>query len=420
VREEFVVSGRITSAIHAGYKKAFSAIIDSNVTTIIAAFILLNFDAGPIKGFAVTLIIGIISSMFTALFMTRYFFAGWVKEFRMRNLFKGTNFDFLKRAKLAATLSLIIIVAGGGLLFMQRSTIFGMDFTGGYALNVTLQEGNAAAAKQALIEAGVPSNQLQVRTQGRANQLRLQFGIGMEQLGGPFYGMSQEVSPEGAIYLYESNPRINWVVGALTSAGLDLAPDILPTLDANWNAISGQFSETMRKSAMWGLGLALLAILAYITIRFEFKYAVSSITALVHDVLITSGVMAIFYWIGLPIQVDLQVIAALMTIIGYSLNDTIVIFDRIREDGRLHRKLTFSEVINRALNTTLNRTFITSGTTLIVLFSLDIFGGMAIFSFSLVMTIGVIFGTLSSLFIASPVLLYFHNRELARQEAVRA
>ena len=137
---------------------------------------------------------------------------------------------------------------------------------------------------------------------------------------------------------------------------------------------------------------------------------------LIHDVVITLGIMALFHKLGFAVQIDLQVIGAIMTIIGYSLNDTIIVFDRIREDTKLFRKMSFVDIINHSLNVTLSRTLMTSGTTLLVLFTLVLLGGQSIFAFSLVMTIGVLVGTLSSLFIASPVMLYFHNRELQKQE----
>ncbi len=173
--------------------------------------------------------------------------------------------------------------------------------------------------------------------------------------------------------------------------------------------MSGQFSEAMRDNAAYGLRLALLAILLYITLRFEFKFAVAAVIGLSHDVIATVGFLALFHMIGLPIEIDLQVIGAIMLIVGYSLNDTIIVFDRLREDIRLLRKLSFSEIINHALNVTLNRTLMTSGTTMLVLFSLVLLGGKTIFGFALVMLMGVGIGTLSSLFIAPPMLLYFHD-----------
>ncbi len=194
-----------------------------------------------------------------------------------------------------------------------------------------------------------------------------------------------------------------------------LSPSSLQNLDKNWTEVSGQMSDAMRNNAIIGLTIALLCILVYITIRFEFKYAVSATICLAHDVVFTIGVLAILHALGLAIQIDLNTVAALMTIVGYSLNDTIIVFDRIREDVRLMRKSSFSEIINHALNVTLSRTIMTSGTTLLVLIPLILLGGSTLFGFSLVMAIGVIFGTLSSLFIAAPLMKYFHDREQQKE-----
>lgn len=420
IREEFSHSGRIASAVQAGYRKAFSAIIDSNVTTIMAALILMHFDSGPIKGFAVTLIVGIVSSMFTALFMTRYFFAGWVlnpkhTELKMANLFKQTNFNFLSKARLAIILSIALMAIGCAMLVTERNTMFGMDFTGGYSLTLELQEQPGVTyrvqALEALHGAGAASGEVQIRELNRPNHLLIQLGAGMEEEGHPFWGLPVEALQGNFAYSYQKNPRIAWVVDTLESYGLAVRPDSLPRLEGQWTLMSGQFSDAMRNSAILALGLALICILLYITVRFEFKYAVSAIIALAHDVLITVGAMAILHRFGVPVQIDLQAVGAIMTIVGYSLNDTIIIFDRIREDSRIFRKMKFSELINHALNVTLNRTLMTSGTTVLVLIALVTLGGSAIFSFALVMTLGVVFGTFSSLFIASPALLYFHGKE---------
>jgi SecD/SecF fusion protein len=432
IREEFKVSGRIASAIQTGYRKAFSAIIDSNITTIIAALILIQFDSGPIKGFAVTLIIGIASSMFTALFLTRYFFAGWVqnpknKVLEMAQFFEQTNFNFLAQARKAILISLGVIVFGLGLFATEAKAMFGMDFTGGYSLIVNLQESADAAHKQnyrleageALLAAGATVNDFQIRELSKPNQLRIQLSTGMEEKGHPFYGMADNSGDEKYLLSYQSNPKISWLVNALESKGLKIQEADLSTLDKNWTVISGQFSDTMRNNAALGLGLALLSILIYITFRFEFKYAIAAVIGLAHDVLITLGILAFLHWIGLSVQIDLQVVGALMTIIGYSLNDTIIIFDRVREDVRTLKKLSFSEVVNHSLNVTLSRTVMTSGTTLLVLLSLVILGGKSIFDFSLVMTLGVFVGTLSSLFIVAPVLIYFHNREVEQESSLK-
>lgn len=426
IREEFNISGRIASAIQAGYRKAFSAIIDSNITTIIAAVILIQFDSGPIKGFAISLIIGIISSMFTALFMTRYFFAGWVqnpehKSLKMSQFIsKVTNFDFLGKWKMAVIISLVVMVIGTYFFAMERRTLFGMDFTGGYSLNVELVEqpdhpSYRLKAMDAILAHGATSNDIQIRELSRPNQLRIQLAMGIEEKGHPFYQMPTHVDGKFS-YEYQHNPRIAWVVSALQSANLQIVPSQLDHLSDNWMVISGQLSDSMRNNALIGLTIALLCILIYITMRFEFKFAIAAVVGLVHDVIITLGILAIFHAIGFAVQIDLQVIGAIMTIIGYSLNDTIIVFDRIREDLHTMRKMKFHEIVNHALNVTLSRTIMTSGTTLLVLLALVLLGGKTIFAFSLVMTIGVLVGTASSLFIAAPVLLYFHNREVSQEQ----
>lgn len=421
VREEFKISGRIGSAIMTGYRKAFSAIFDSNITTIIAAVILIQFDSGPIKGFAVMLIIGIVSSMFTALFMTRYYFAGWVrnpqnKSLTMAQFLKNTNYDFLAQAKKAIWISAVVILIGTFFLVSERRTIFGMDFTGGYSLTLNVEEkpnhpNYRLEAINALQQGGASVRDFEVRELSRPTQLRIQLGTSMDEKGHPFYQMP-ETLPEGRYsFDYMRDPRLTWVVDTLAKSGLSVQPDELSSLTKSWTIMSGQFSDAMRNNAVWGLVIALVALLIYITIRFEFKYAVGAVVGLVHDVIITLGILALFHAMGFPVQIDLQVVGAIMTIIGYSLNDTIIVFDRIREDVKLMRRSTFPEVINHALNVTLSRTIMTSGTTLLVLLALVLLGGQSIFSFSLVMTVGVVIGTLSSLFIASPVMLFIHNRE---------
>jgi SecD/SecF fusion protein len=425
IREEFAISGRLASAVHAGYRKAFSAIIDSNVTTIIAALILLNFDSGPIRGFAVTIIIGIVSSLFSALFLTRFFFAGWVqnpehKELKMANFIKSASFNFLKFTKPTIIFSGIVILVGTYLLVSGRHTILGMDFTGGYALSIELpvnQKGDyRQEVEQALLKQGASAQDFQVRELNPANNVRVFLSTSLVQPGHPLYGLPDLTDQKDVSYAYENNPKISWVVNALKASSIELSPQVKTSLDKNWTAISGQMSDSMRTNAIIGIALALICILIYITFRFEFKYAISATICLAHDVVFCIGVIALLHKLGVPIQIDLHTIAALMTIVGYSLNDTIIVFDRIREDIRLMRKHSFGEIINHALNVTLSRTLMTSGITLLVLLPLIALGGSTIFGFALVMAIGVVFGTLSSLFIAAPLMQYFHNRETQNEE----
>lgn len=424
IREEFAISGRIASAIHAGYRKAFSAILDSNVTTIIAALVLLHFDSGPIKALAIMLVIGIISSFFTALFLTRYFFAGWVqnpkhKSLNMLNWFKAKTYNFLKHTKKTVIFSAIVILIGGFLVIAERHTIFGMDFSGGYALTVELAQQENADYRQmtekALVAQGASSQDFQVRELTPSNHLRLFLSKSMQEKGRPFYGMPLENDLKDPSYQYQLNPKIVWVVNALAQSGLKLQPSSLPNLDKNWTEVSGQMSDTMRNNAVIGIIIALVCILIYITMRFEFKYAISATVCLAHDVIFTIGVIGILHALGVSIQIDLNTVAALLTIVGYSLNDTIIVFDRIREDVRLMRKSSFTDIINHAVNVTLSRTVMTSGTTILVLIPLILLGGSTLFGFSLVMAIGVIFGTLSSLFIAAPLMKYFHDKEIQKE-----
>lgn len=423
IKEEFAESGSIRSALSEGYKKAYSAIFDSNVTTIIAALILLNFDAGPIKSFAVNLIIGIASSMFTALFMTRFYFNGWIQNpkntaLKMANWVQSTHFDFLKRAKVAFAVAIAIIAIGCSFIFTQRNSIFGMDFTGGYALNLELQDTGeshyAPAVEKALVASGAAIHDFQIRELNPSNNLRILFGTTLEQPNKPFNGLPIETDSDAIM----KNPRIKWTVDALAKEGLSLAPQSLSKLDSNWTAMSGQMSDSMRDNALIGLALSFVCIFIYLAFRFEYKFAAAALICLFHDVLITLGFVGLLHAFGLEIQIDLNTIAALMTIVGYSLNDTIIIFDRIREEIRDGGTKGLPQIVNHALNATLSRTTITSGTTLLVLIALVLFGGPSIFGFSLVMTIGVFFGTLSSWFIASPLMIFFHKREEAKEKIV--
>jgi SecD/SecF fusion protein len=420
IREEFASKGRIASAIQAGYKKAFSAILDSNVTTIIAALILLQFDSGPIKGFAVTLIIGIVSSMFTALFVTKYLFSLWSKNpkntaLSMANWFKAKKFNFLRYAKVSMIASISVIVLGGALFSVERHSIFGMDFTGGYALNLELSPVKDLSYRQvvekALVASGAKPQEIQVRELSPSNSVKIFLSKNLALTGRPLDGLVASSGLNGT-------PQIDWVISSLKKANIDLPESCIDFASQNWSEVSGQMSQTMRNSALIGLLIALLCIFIYITIRFEFKYAISATICLAHDLFFTFAAIALLHALGVSVQIDLTTIAALMTIAGYSLNDTIIVFDRIREETKGMKKTNLPDIINRALNITLSRTVLTSGTTLVALIPLIAMGGSTIFSFTLVMAIGIIFGTLSSLFIAAPLMLLFHKREEQKQQRI--
>ena len=399
MKEELAITRNISMALEAGYKRAFSAIFDSNVTTIIAALILLNFDAGPIKGFAMTLIIGIVSSLFTALFMTRTYFSWWArrkphKKLRMSHWVRSSSINFLKKSRIAFGVVGAITLIGGSLFFSHRQTILGMDFTGGFAGSFELEKHEpsfdyATAVSQALIAQGISAQDFQVRALTPENHLRVLFSSKIDR------------------------PELQqWMLSSLEGNGLLLTKESRTALDQNWSAVTGQMSDTMRNNAIIGLLLAFASIFVYLMIRFETTFAVASLLCLAIELVVTLGFMGILHACGLPVQIDLNTIAALMTIIGYCLNDIIIIFDRIREElhrGRVH---SFAQVINGSLNATLGRTAITSGITFFVLLILVFMGGPTLLSFALIMAIGVFIGTLSSWFIASSLLLYLQRRKL--------
>lgn len=427
IREEFERTGKIATAVRAGYSKAFTAILDSNITTIIAALILLNFDSGPIKGLALTLIIGIASSMFTALFMTRYYFAGWIKNpkntsLSMAQWFKKPNFPFLKYAKVFGVATALVALSGTYIGYRDSSTFLGMDFTGGFAMNIEVKKSGEERARieSALEKAGVTPQEMQVRELAGGDSFKILLSSSLDSQGKPFYGMPLEVVENEGTYRSETNPRISWVISQLEKEGVELTERSKTALHTSWTSISGQMSETMRNQALIGLSIALACILLYIAIRFEFTYAVAATLGLVVDVLFTMGLLALLHMAGVQVQIDLKTIAAIMTIIGYSLNDTIIIFDRIREDVRLSRNKSLAEVMHTALNVTLSRTVMTSTTTLVVLLALIALGGSTIFGLTLVMIIGVTFGTLSSLFVAAPLLLFFNGYEEKKKVLIQS
>jgi len=427
VREENEKHSSIANALTNGYSKAFSAIFDSNITTIIAALILLNFDAGPVKGFALTLIIGITSSMFTALYMTRTFFNFWLKKgkkqtLKMANLFPDTSFPFLKYGQIATFIATSTILIGGVMLYKQKGTLFGMDFTGGMTVTLELAHKEGSQPKldveQAFISHGISPTEFSIRELNNPYVLKVYLSNALTLPGRPFAHLQQPSLRNEITYPYEKNPKLSALVSILEKSGVALTPKSLESVDKHFSSISGQMSHTMRNNALLGIGLAMLSILIYLTVRFEFSYALSATIGLAFDLLLTLAFLGICKALGLPLTIDLNTIAALMTIIGYSLNDTIIVFDRIRDELKRSSRLDLKEVINLSLNKTLSRTMMTSLTTLVVLLSLVVLGGKSIFNFSFLMMIGVIVGTISSLFLASTFLYFFKRKETKKIPSV--
>lgn len=386
IREELRNGKSIGNAVKAGYKRAFVTIFDANLTTLITALILYRVGTGPIRGFAVTLSIGIVASMFTALFMTRaifdlVIFKGYLKKLTMASLVKDSTFDFLKCRRPALILSASLILAGLVGAGLRGRDIFSIDFAGGTEAIFRVRgdaKPDTEAVTQAMAAIGYEGCRVNYKYSGAAStgrMLEIVTTQGSTELDFDKMEDKLNASFEGAEFKQEQTTSIGSVIG-----------------------------EEFRAKAIWAGILAVTAIIIYVSFRFEFAYGVASVVAILHDVLIAAGLFLLF-----GRQLSLPVVAALLTIMGYSLNDTIVVFDRIREDLGLLKHKSYKEIINLSINQTLSRTLLTSLTTLLVVIILVLFGGGAVNDFALVMLIGVIVGTYSSIFVASAIIATWHK-----------
>ncbi len=382
IREEQAAAKRIRSAIFAGYEKAFSTIFDANVTTLLTAVILGYFGSGPVRGFAITLSVGILASMFTALVVTRVGFE-WLLEFnlvkrlRMLSLIRNPSFDFLGKRKLAFGLSLLLIVVGMVVFAMRGDDNFGVDFTGGVAVTFSVDRTVPAnEIEKTLVDAGLTK----IRVQYKKNT----EGMHLVEIRTPNQDEAEKIDD----ILVARFPDVGF-----SRQQLDI--------------VGATVGKELRKKAVWAMALSLVGILIYISWRFEFAFAIGAIVALAHDVLITLGAIAVTgRYLSLPL------LAALLTIIGYSLNDTIVVFDRIREDMAISgKRKSLIDLMNQSINETLSRTLITSLTTLLVVLTLYLFGGGVINDFAFALLVGIVVGTYSSIFVASPVVLLMHREK---------
>lgn len=415
IREEYLLTRSLSESVEAGYKKAFSAIFDSNLTTILASALLLMLDTGPIKGFALTLIIGIFSSMFTALFMTKFFFVIWVRKTRetqlhMMNKFIGIKHNFLKECKRLWMVSGTVVVLGCiGLGFGAWDSILGMDFKGGYALTLDADvcdynpEQMCSVLKKRFQQIGLSSRDYRVRKADSSGKVKIY--LSQNALDWVERKDGGNVEQQGPDY------HLARVLQVLSDSGSSTSSMAFDASQGSWFKVSGQLSNKMRTQAIFALLGALGIILLYVSLRFEWRYAFSAICALLHDLLATCSVLVALHFFLQRIQIDLQAIGALMTVLGYSLNNTLIIFDRIREDRREKLFTPMPILINDALQKTLGRTVMTTATTLSVLVILLFIGGGSIFNFAFIMTVGILLGTLSSLYIAPPLLLFMVRKE---------
>jgi SecD/SecF fusion protein len=367
----------------------------------------------------VTLIIGVVSSLFTALFMTRYFFRWWLKAFpktelTMMHWIRAEKVAFVRHYQLAMIAVATFVGLGVGAAVIQKDKLLGMDFTGGYTFEVKIHP-EAAVNGRALVEnafkaGGIPSTLYTLRQLNDPHHLKVFLSpqIAWEEVKGlSLLARDETLTVDSKLFnAYQ----------LLKASDVPLAKSAFEEMKRSFNHVSGQMSDTMRNQALMGIGIALFGILIYIAIRFEWKYAVASTLGLGVDIIITLAALALLNLMGLAIQFDLNMVAALLTIVGYSLNDTIIVFDRIREELKRNPHGGIAQLLDPALNMTLSRTLLTSGTTLLVLVVLALLGGSSIFGFSLVMAIGVLVGTLSTFFVATPLLLLLEKKGRPMQQ----
>jgi len=400
IREELAAGKGYKLAIADGYRNAYSAIIDSNVTTFLTGLVLFIFGTGPIQGFAITLMIGIVTSLFAAIFVTRLIFEfmmsrGKTVKFSIpatAKLFSGSNFDFISQRKRFYIVSLIIIVLGVGSMVVKGFG-YGVDFSGGRQYVLRFKETVSPAKASEVLYAAL-NEKPEVKVYG-ADQLQITTDYMME---------STSIQTDSIV---EAK-----VIGSLEKATGQKA-EIMQS-----NKVVSTVASDIKESAILSVFSALVVLFLYLLIRFRrWQYGVGAIAALAYVVLFILSVFSIFNGI-LPfsLDVDQAFIAAILTVVGYAINDTVVIFDRIREYLGMHKSKTedLPTVVNNALNSTLSRTAVTGMSTIGVLLILFIFGGEVIRGFSFAMLLGVIVGTYTSLFVASPVVVDLTRRVVAK------
>lgn len=414
IKEELASGKGVKQAVKDGYSNAYSAIIDSNVTTLLTALILGYFGKGPIHGFAITLGIGILSSLFSAIFITRLVFERVLNKNRnpkfytnfTKDFLKNSNIDFIGKRKIFYVISSVIVLAGVASLF-TRGLNQSVDFTGGRTYVVRFDKPVNTVDVQASLMEELGTTP-EVKTFGESNQVKIttKYLVDAEQ------APAADVE-EAKAYLEGDNPDVDDVVEVKIFNALK--DKYLPegigfkTFIQDYRMSSEKVGPTIagdiKKSAVYAVIFALIAIFLYILFRFRnWQFGMGAIVALMHDVLIILGIYSIFYSImPFSMSIDQSFIAAILTVVGYSINDTVVVFDRIREYLILYQKRDRKEILNGALNSTLSRTFSTSLSTFIVLLIIFIFGGEVIRGFIFAMLVGVFVGTYSSLFIATPV-----------------
>ena len=408
IKEELRAGKGISAAIKDGFSNAYSAIIDGNLTTIITGIVLYIFGNGPVQGFATTLIIGIITSLFCSIFITRMLL-GWIVNKKgsvsfsrswSENWLTNFKFDFVGKRKMSYIFSGVIILVSVVSLFIQGLNL-GVEFTGGrtfvvrFDKDVTAEQVRAQLSEAFANAEDAANASFEVKQYGDKNQMRIVTQYKHDDT-------SEETTEEVEILIYNALKSLYGY--EITLDGFkNTQEDVNGIVSAD--KIGPAIAKDMTTGALFAVIFSLIAIGLYITLRFKkWQWACGATVALAHDAFIVIGMFSICYaFMPFNLEIDQAFIAAILTIIGYSINDTVVIFDRIREYNVLYPKRNIRENINNALCSTLARTINTSGTTLVTLLAIFVFGGATIRGFVFALLVGVIVGTYSSLFIATPL-----------------
>jgi SecD/SecF fusion protein len=390
LREEMEAGKTLKNSIAASYDKAFSAIFDANITSLITAVILYALTSGSIRGFAVTLTIGIVSSMFSAILVTRVLFrwgidSGLLGKLNFLNLIKSTNFDFMGKRRACGLVSVALVLASLVAVGIRQDRALGVDFTGGTVIQFQL-------GKDLKIPVAEVSKALSTLTLSRAAYPQEESNIAT----GTLLKIRADTKDAAAIEatLRESIPALG-----------EKNADGKYRVEASKDEMSALTGANFARESLIALALGLIGIFLYITVRFEVSFAVGGFVAILHDVLISVGLVVLFGG-----ELSLIHVGAILTIAGYSINDTIVVFDRIRESLKFRQGST-EEIMNEAINATLSRTLLTSATTIVTVAILSFFGGSGLRDFSIMILIGLLVGTYSSVFVASPVALWWSGRK---------
>ena len=412
-KEELRAGKNVRNALADGYSNAFCAIFDSNLTSIITGVILLLFGTGPIKGFATTLIIGLICSFFTAVYLSRLVF-NWISRSKTfasltfttalgRKLFVNSKINFLGQRKASFTIVGVLIAIVVCSLFVRKLNQ-GIDFSGGRNYIVRFEQPVNTQELQQVLAAEFPGASTSVITIESSNQVRISTNYNID---------SEDAGTEEEIVGKLFNALTPYLHEGIT-------PEQFSTSDVNYGIVSSQkvgpsVADDMKKDAVIAVVISLIAMFLYILLRFRnVAFSVGALAAVAFTAFMIIGFYSLFYGVfPFAMEIDQSFIAAILTVIGYQINDTVVVFDRVRENTALYPKQDFFSTINNSINTTLSRTIMTSASTLLVLLCIFILGGDAIRSFTFAMLFGVIIGTLATIYVACPVAYLTDSRRKA-------